>query len=77
MENYHVDEEGLDRYSMNQAASAELDAIEDHLLVCEACRVRLAQNDEKIKAIRWAFLLEERKGAEESQTLATTPGNEI
>jgi len=39
--NGHVEEEELERYSARALSEARAEQVEEHLLVCEACRVRL------------------------------------
>ena len=40
MDEAHIDEELLDQYALHMAVDS-LDVLEQHLLVCEACRRRL------------------------------------
>jgi hypothetical protein len=41
----HAEEDELERYSLGEVASDECARLEEHLLVCEACRERLAGHD--------------------------------
>jgi len=41
----HAEEDELERYSLGEVASDEYARLEEHLLVCEACRERLAVHD--------------------------------
>jgi len=41
----HVQEEELERYSLRESAEAECARLEEHLLVCTACRRRLEEHD--------------------------------
>lgn len=41
----HAEEDELERYSLGEVASDEYAQLEEHLLVCEACRGRLADHD--------------------------------
>lgn len=41
----HVQEEELERYSLGDSAGAECAWVEEHLLVCAACRQRLEDHD--------------------------------
>ena len=45
-------DEALERYSMGNSGAAELDVIEEHLLVCEDCRSSVATYDAIIAAAR-------------------------
>jgi len=53
-------DEVLERYSMGDSGAAELDDIEEHLLVCEDCRSSVATFDAIIAAAR-ALRESERK----------------
>ena len=50
----HFDEEASERYSMGTFSDEEAEQIEDHLLVCEACRRRVAESDTYVAAMRRA-----------------------
>ena len=50
----HIEENTLERYALGQATGADLAATEEHLLVCERCRRRLAELEEFIAAFRGA-----------------------
>lgn len=41
----HVQDDELERYSLGGAAGEEFAQFEEHLLICEACRVRLEEYD--------------------------------
>jgi hypothetical protein len=50
----HLDDFALEQYSMGDLPESETDAFEEHLLVCEPCRLRLEQADEYIASMRGA-----------------------
>jgi hypothetical protein len=52
--NRHLDDDALEAYSMGNLAESEVGAFEEHLLVCEPCRLRLDQNDAYIASMRGA-----------------------
>jgi len=50
----HFDDEASERYSMGTLSGEEAEQIEQHLLVCEACRRRVAASDTYVAAMRRA-----------------------
>ncbi|MGA3017273.1 MAG: zf-HC2 domain-containing protein [Bryobacteraceae bacterium] len=50
----HFDEEASERYSMGTLSGEEAEQIEEHLLICEACRRRVAESDTYVAAMRQA-----------------------
>jgi len=48
----HPEEERLEQYALGKLAGDQLGQVEEHLLVCETCRDRLAELDADIRAIR-------------------------
>jgi anti-sigma factor RsiW len=50
----HFDEEAFERYSMGTLSGEEAEQIEEHLLICEACRGRVAESDAYVAAMRRA-----------------------
>jgi predicted anti-sigma-YlaC factor YlaD len=48
----HISEDTLERYSMDRVREPELTLVEEHLLVCEACRSRLTAFDEFVIAMK-------------------------
>ncbi|HXB72309.1 MAG TPA: hypothetical protein VNY05_28985 [Candidatus Acidoferrales bacterium] len=52
--NGHLDEDELEQYSMGNLPESESDAFEEHLLVCEQCRLRLEEIDEYTASMRGA-----------------------
>jgi len=52
--NRHLDEGELEQYSMGELPESELGALEEHLLVCELCRLRLDETDDFVASMRGA-----------------------
>ena len=50
----HFDEEASERYAMGTLSDEEAEHIEEHLLICEACRRRVAESDTYVAAMRRA-----------------------
>jgi anti-sigma factor RsiW len=50
----HFDEEPLEQYALGKSTGADLAAVEEHLLVCQRCRDRLAELERFISAFRGA-----------------------
>lgn len=50
----HVEEESLELYAMKRLQAEEADQVEDHLLFCETCRVRLLETERYIAGFRLA-----------------------
>ena len=48
----HLDEEDIERYSMGSISEDESAGWEEHLLICESCRRRVAANDAMVRAMR-------------------------
>ncbi len=46
----HIDDDDLERYALNRLDETEAAPIEEHLLVCEECRKRLAEWDAYARA---------------------------
>lgn len=53
----HIDADDLDRYSLGTMSDAEAAPIEEHLMICEECRARVAENDEYVAAMKNATAL--------------------
>ena len=53
----HPHEEDLERYVMKAGSKQETEAIEEHLLVCEACRTRLPDIEEYVATLKMALPL--------------------
>ena len=47
----HVDPENIERYSMGDISEEQAARIEEHLLVCEACRSQVAESDECVRSM--------------------------
>jgi hypothetical protein len=71
-DNRHAADEVLERYSMGRLAWAELAEFEQHLLVCDSCQDRLAQEDSFRRGVRYAgrALGQSRPAVRRSQRLA-------
>ena len=52
--NRHMDDEEIERYSMGAMPQAAIAPFEEHLLICEPCRLRLARTDAYVSAMRQA-----------------------
>lgn len=50
----HISEEMLERYSLQQLSGDQLEAVEEHLLVCELCQKRLTEVDSYVAAMKIA-----------------------
>jgi anti-sigma factor RsiW len=62
----HVTEEALELYALKLLQDKDLQAVEEHLLLCELCRSSLTSLDEEIASLRSALQygeLEKRKKA--------------
>jgi hypothetical protein len=53
-DNRHLDDDELEQYSMGDLPESEADAFEEHLLVCEPCRLRLDETDAYTASMRSA-----------------------
>jgi anti-sigma factor RsiW len=49
--NNHIKEDELELYALDRLPGAKVSADEEHLLVCEECRSRLAQTDRYISEL--------------------------
>jgi anti-sigma factor RsiW len=54
MANEHIDDQSIEAYALNRLAEAGAAPVEEHLLVCEECRERLAKFDACVRAMRAA-----------------------
>ena len=50
----HMSEDDLERYAMKTLNVADLDRLDDHLLVCPECRKRLGETERYVLAMRAA-----------------------
>ncbi len=48
----HWDETQLEQYALRKLPEPEVEALEEHLLVCEVCQQNLARTDEYVSAMR-------------------------
>lgn len=55
MASRHISDDDLELYAMDRLTEAEAAPVEEHLLVCEGCRERLAEWDEYVRAMRAAM----------------------
>jgi predicted anti-sigma-YlaC factor YlaD len=49
---YHLTQETLEEYARNRAVGRHLQAIEEHLIECAACREQVEIFDEEIRILR-------------------------
>jgi len=54
--NEHVLDDVLEAYALGRLQEKELDCVEDHMLVCEGCRLRLEEMESFVKATRIAAM---------------------
>lgn len=47
----HISQDALERYAMETSPDSEIEPLEMHLLVCEACQDRLKHLDEFLAAL--------------------------
>ena len=55
MADHHLGDDDLELYAMERLPGSNTAAVEEHLLACEECRVRLAGWDGSIRAMRAAL----------------------
>ena len=51
----HASDDLLEAYSLGRLVEPDLGRLEEHLIVCEACRVRLRDSDVVVRAAQWAL----------------------
>ena len=51
---HHLDEEEMEQYSMGLIPEDQCEGLEDHLLICEACRTGVSEHDHYFGAMRAA-----------------------
>lgn len=51
----HPSDDDLELYALGRLTEPDLGRVEEHLLVCEECRVRLDEEDAFVKAVRAAL----------------------
>ena len=54
MRTLHISDDDLEGYSLGRLDDAAAAPADEHLLVCEACRNRLARWDQYVRALRAA-----------------------
>jgi anti-sigma factor ChrR (cupin superfamily) len=63
MSHSHPAEDVLEQYAMDKLSEAEAVPVEEHLLVCQGCRERLALLDDFVRSIRSAARATSRAAA--------------
>jgi hypothetical protein len=58
---HHPPEDTIERYVMKSCPPFEVDALEEHLLICEPCRVRLEQAEEWVSLMKVALPMGPRR----------------
>jgi anti-sigma factor RsiW len=53
----HLSDEALERYSLGTLSKQKTIPLEEHLMVCAACRARLKETDDYVAAMRMALTL--------------------
>jgi anti-sigma factor RsiW len=56
VEKFHLQDEQLERYSLGRLRESELEALEEHLLICAHCQDKLAEVDAYVTAMKSAAL---------------------
>lgn len=51
----HASDDDLELLALGRLAEPDLGRVEEHLLVCEACRIRLADEDAFVKGMQAAL----------------------
>lgn len=51
----HISDDSLEQYSMGKLPESDAAPLEEHLLICEGCRVRLTATEVYIAAMREAL----------------------
>jgi hypothetical protein len=65
----HMDAEDIERYSMGDISEELCAQFEEHLLICETCRIRVAESDEFIRSVRRAGKQIRREGTMRSRSV--------
>jgi anti-sigma factor RsiW len=55
----HICDDDLELYAMDRLDETDAAPVEEHLLVCEGCRERLAEWDEYVRAMLAAMAVKE------------------
>lgn len=69
----HCSDDALEAYAMERVSEAERDSADDHLLVCEPCRVRLEETEQFVHAMRKAAQTLVMQQAQESARKQARP----
>jgi len=48
----HIDDDGFERYVLDQLSEADAAPIDEHLVACQECQDRLAQVNQRVQAMR-------------------------
>ncbi|HEY9142309.1 MAG TPA: hypothetical protein VIN93_15525 [Bryobacteraceae bacterium] len=59
----HIADDVLEGYVMTRLSDAEIVSVEEHLLICQGCRERVAWLDDFVGSIRSAACAPQRFGA--------------
>ena len=51
----HPSSDALEAYSLSASSDADLEKVEEHLLICERCQNELAETDQYIRAMKGAL----------------------
>jgi hypothetical protein len=73
----HIDEEMLERYSLNQLREEEVAPVEEHLLICPSCQTRLDEADQYVQTMKQAIISTQKdqtKARTGKQSLLLKPG---
>ena len=65
----HVSEHDLELYAMRTLPAPESELLEEHLLICSACRDRLTAADEYVTAMKAAALAKARAARVPKRTI--------
>ena len=69
----HLDSESLEQYSMGKISDRKAVGIEEHLLVCDVCRMSLEATDSFVAAMRSASESVRRPALEAARSGITKP----
>jgi anti-sigma factor RsiW len=70
----HIDEEALENYSMGNLSTKAVARVEEHLLICEQCRLSLADIDAHVAAMRQAAAILRREEQKVARKVARKAG---
>lgn len=69
LEDGHLTEDAIEQYSMAKLEGAELEEVEEHLLLCAECQDRVAEADQFIHAFRAASARMAEERAQEAKVV--------